>query len=57
MKNSKKLYIYNNRIIFINGSSIKQISTKFTKNYYENFNYFLKKKKLKFFLKKKIIKL
>jgi hypothetical protein len=41
---SKKLFLYKNKIILLNGASIKRTSCKFSKNIFENFNFFLKKK-------------
>jgi len=48
MKKSKlkKLFLYKNKIILLNGASIKRTSCKFSKNLFENFNFFLKKKTL-----------
>lgn len=46
MKKNKKLFIYKNKIILTNGSSLKNYSIKYIKNYQLNFKMF--KKKLKF---------
>jgi hypothetical protein len=43
MKQNKKLFIYKNRIILTNGSSLKITSIKYIKNYQLNFNIFQKK--------------
>jgi hypothetical protein len=43
MKTSKKLFFYKNKIILINGSTLKRSSCKFFKNYSENFNFFKSK--------------
>jgi hypothetical protein len=52
---SKKLFLYKNKIILLNGASIKKTSCKFSKNFLENFNFFFKnktfkKKKFKFYI-------
>lgn len=63
MKKNKNLFIYNNKIILTNGSSLKITSIKFLKNYQlnlkifrenqnnENLNQNFNKKKLNFFKK------
>ena len=47
MKITNKLFNYKNKIILFNGSSIQINSSKFLLNYYENLNFFLKKKTIK----------
>ena len=43
MTKNKKLFIYKNRIILTNGSSLKITSIKYIKNYQLNLNIFQKK--------------
>jgi hypothetical protein len=44
MKKNKKLFIYNNKIILTNGSSLKITSIKYLKNYQLNFKLFKENK-------------
>ncbi len=44
MKKNKKLFIYNNKIILTNGSSLKITSIKYLKNYQINFKLFKENK-------------
>ncbi len=53
MKKNNKLFIYKNKIILTNGSSLNISSVKYIKNYQLNFDIFQKKKTNKFLNKNK----